>query len=74
MTLKELGEQYLAESERIREKIRFLRANSKGLTQKELFRLRGRILSLYADAAALKTTGAHLINYYGEQNEQQATL
>lgn len=69
MTLKELGQQYLEQSERIREKIRLLRKNTDGLTAKQLYRLRGRILSLYADAAALRTTGKHLINYYGDENE-----
>ena len=68
MTLKELGKQYMEQSERIREKIRALRRNTDGLTQKELYRLRGRLLSLYADAATLRATGTHLINYYGEQN------
>ena len=66
MTLKEMGQQYLLQSERIRERIRVLRAECKGACPKKQYRLRRRILSLYADAASLKTTGQYLMSYYGE--------
>lgn len=69
MTLKELGYEYLAQSKVIREKIALLKKESRGLTQKQLYNLRGRILSLYEDAAALRTVGEHLVNYYGAANE-----
>lgn len=69
MTLKELGKEYLRQSEAIRSKIRRLQRESRGMSRKQLYLLRGRILSLYADAASLKVTGEHLVNYYGGSNE-----
>lgn len=69
MTLRELGKEYLRQSEAIREKIRKLNKESGSLTPKQLHKLRGRILALYADAASLKTIGEHLYNYYGESDE-----
>lgn len=64
-----MGLEYLRQSEVIREKIRALRAECRGVCPKKQYRLRQRILSLYADAASLKTTGEYLVSYYGGKNE-----
>ncbi len=65
MTLKELGEEYLKQYEQIKNHIKELKATESGLTRKQQLKLHSRMLTLYADAASLRVTGEHLINYYG---------
>lgn len=69
MTLKELGYEYLRQYEEIKAYIKTVKKTEKELTRKQQLRLRRRILSLYADAASLRVTGEHLVNYYGGSNE-----
>lgn len=65
MTLKELGEEYLKQYERIKKHIKELKATESGLTRKQQLKLHSRLLALYTDAASLRVTGEHLISYYG---------
>lgn len=69
MTLKELGNEYLRQYEQLREYIKTLKKTERDLSRKQQLRLRRRILALYADAASLKVTGEHLVNYYGGAHE-----
>ncbi len=69
MTLKELGNEYLRQYEQLREYIKALKKTERDLSRKQQLRLRRRILALYADAASLKVTGEHLVNYYGGAHE-----
>ena len=69
MTLKELGYEYLRQYEEIKAYIKAIKKTEKDLTRKQQLRLRRRLLSLYADAASLRVTGEHLVNYYGGANE-----
>lgn len=65
MTLKELGEEYLKQYEQIKNHIKKLKSAESGLTRKQQLKLHSRLLALYTDAASLRVTGEHLINYYG---------
>ena len=69
MTLKELGYEYLRQYEEIKSYIKTLKKTERQLTRKQQLRLRRRLLSLYADAASLRVTGEHLVNYYGGAHE-----
>ncbi len=69
MTLKELGQEYLRQYELIKKHISEIKATERFLSRKQQLRLRRRLLALYADAASLRVTGEHLVNYYGGCNE-----
>lgn len=70
MTLQELGNQYLEEEKKLREKIRQLRAM---MTEKGYDRdLEMRLQDLYTTAINLRSTGEYLINYYAEGDNDAA--
>ena len=68
MTLKELGMEYVRQSEVMKARIRALKKSSAGLTPKQLYKVRIRIASLYGDAASLRMIGEHLVSYYGDSD------
>lgn len=65
MSLYELGTEYLRQAAAVREKIRVLRESMQGMTRKQQYLCRCRILSLDDVAISLKITGEHLTGYYG---------
>ncbi len=69
-SLKELGAQYLQESNNIRERIKTLKAQLNLLPDTEKQDLLIRINSLYSSARDAKDIGNYLFNYYGDTNEK----
>lgn len=67
MTLKELGEQYLSQEQKIRKRIKELREFQKSLAHPDRD-LEARIFDLYTTAINLRSTGEYLINYYSKKN------
>lgn len=65
MSLYELGLEYLRQHDAVRKRISELRENAEGLTNKQQYLRRCRILALDEVATSLKITGEHLLNYYG---------
>ncbi len=70
LSLRELGTQYLQQSEKIRERIRQLREALPTLQESERQDMLIRIHSLYVSALDLKETGTYLFNYYGGDDEK----
>ena len=69
MSLYELGIEYLNQYRTVRERIKTLRREMRGLSKKQQYLYNCRILSLYDVATSLRLTGEHLIGYYGAENE-----
>ncbi|MEE1186119.1 MAG: hypothetical protein UHN02_01885 [Acutalibacteraceae bacterium] len=64
ITLEQLGEQYIEQSEILRRRVDSLRPQLKMLKGRQLKELEKRIFVLYDNAHQLKTTGLYLKNYY----------
>lgn len=64
MKLKELGTEYLKESELIRQQINLLRPKLKTATGIELINIRRKLTVLYEMAEDCNNIGKHLHNYY----------
>ena len=74
MTLKMLGEEYLAGEALIRNKIRALRAQLPQHTGDSLKEMQARIRSLYEMALQAGQTGRYLIGYYDRSSDGCAFL
>ncbi len=70
MSLYELGIEYLNQYRVMRERIKSLRLQMSGLSKKQQYLYNCRIMSLCEVATSLRITGEHLIDYYGDKNEQ----
>lgn len=70
LSLKELGAQYLKESDNIRGRIKLLKDRLNVLPESEKQDLLIRINSLYASAREVRDIGNYLSNYYGDTNEK----
>ncbi|MBQ8550780.1 MAG: hypothetical protein IJ426_05505 [Clostridia bacterium] len=69
MSLYELGMEYLNQYRAVRERIKELKKQMRGLSKKQQYLYNCRILSLGEVAMSLKITGEHLVNYYGDRHE-----
>ncbi len=67
LSLKVLGNEYISESKKIRNRIRELRIELKNLSGKRREEMNRRISSLYDSAREANATGNYLFNYYGEE-------
>ena len=67
MTLQQLGEQYIEQSEVIRKRIESLRPQLQSLKGKPRKELEKRIFVLYDNAYQCKQTGLYLKYYYNEE-------
>ena len=72
MSLYELGTEYLNQYRIVRERIKSLRLQMRGLSKKQQYLYNCRIISLCEIATSLRITGEHLMNYYGDLNEQSS--